>query len=96
MTDELKLRKDAERAAQAEELLKHPLLVEAFTELEASYINGWKSTPARDTEAREKLWQAVQIVGKVRTHLEHIAANGAMAKHELAKLTEKPKRFVIV
>lgn len=95
MSDELKLRKAAERAAQAEELLKNPLLVEAFVLLRDAYIAEWEKSHARDTDARERLWQATQIVGKVQTHLEQVAANGAVAKHALRDF-EKPKRFGIV
>ena len=56
----------------------------------------WKTTPARDTEGREKLWQAVQIVGKVKSHLEAVAANGRLAERQIAEIAARPKRFGIV
>lgn len=96
MIDEIKARRSAERAAQAEALLRSGLVTEAFTELKASYVAAWEETTTRDTEAREKLWLATQIVGKVQAHLVTIAANGAIARRDLEELTAKPKRFGIV
>jgi hypothetical protein len=90
--DEYAVRSDAERGAQAERLLESDLLKEAFTALEAEYLNAWKATGARDTEARERLWQAFQIVGKVKTHLATVAANGNLAQKELAEIEAMGER----
>lgn len=59
------------------------MLTEAFATLEAGYIAGWRNSPARDQDGRERLWQAVQIVGLVRTHLEMAMANGDIAQAAL-------------
>ena len=90
--DEFQARSDAARAAQAEILLNDPLVSEAFASLEAEYINAWKATGARDTEARERLWQAYQIVGKVKTHLSAIVANGAVARRDLEEIEKMGER----
>ena len=34
--------------------------------------------PARDVDGRERLWQAVNIVGKVKDHLTTILNNGKL------------------
>lgn len=94
--DEFALRRDMAAAAQVRALLDNEHVEDAFAELEASYIAAWKVTPARDTEGREKLWQAVQIVGRVKSHLEGIAANGRLAERQIAEITARPKRFGIV
>ena len=89
MSDELKLRKDAERGAQAQNLLENGLIAEAFDTLETEYIKHWRSsTVLNDVQGRERLWQAVQILGKVRTHLEMVAAGGRMAATELSRLAQ--------
>jgi len=74
------------RAGKAEALRNDDMLNEAFASLEATYINAWRSTPARDADARERLWQAVNILGKVKEHLLTVVGGGKMAKAELEAL----------
>lgn len=98
MSDD-KLRTDLERASRAERLLTDELLVEAFTTLAQTYHKAWESTQPRDTDGRERLWQAVQIVGKVESHLRSVVANGELAQNEiknLERMGERRKMFGIV
>jgi hypothetical protein len=74
------------RAARAKELLQSELMKEIFTQLEADYIAGWRNTCARDTDARERVWLAVQVVGLVKDHLIIVANNGKLAQAELDRL----------
>jgi hypothetical protein len=83
MSDEFALNRDINRAAQAQALLDNDLIKEAFATLEADYIAAWRETSARDTDARERLWQALQLVGKVRGHLAGVVAGGRFAQAEL-------------
>ncbi len=96
MADEIALNRAAERAARADALLRDELLQEAFATLDHDYVKAWRETAARDTDARERLWQAVQIVAKVRDHLANVVNNGKLAQRELAELAERRKRFGIV
>jgi predicted hotdog family 3-hydroxylacyl-ACP dehydratase len=99
VTDEAKLRADRDRGARAKALLEDKLLIEAFTELDAQYMAAWRSSPALDTQAREKLHLAVNVLAKVREHLTTVAASGKLAVKELEQLTaeaERKKRFRIV
>lgn len=99
MTDEAKLRTDRDRGAKAKALLEDPLLVEAFAELDAQYMTAWRATHALDTQAREKLHLAVNVLAKVKDHLTAVAASGSLAKKELEQLTaeaERKKRFRII
>jgi hypothetical protein len=96
MIDESNLRHDAAKAARAASLLENDLLTEAFARLEADYIAAWKLTPARDNDGRERLWQAVQIVGKVKDHLAIVIENGKLAEAQLKQLADRPKRFGLV
>jgi len=95
MTDELALNKAAERGARAARLLDDELLKEAFETLERDYIKAWRETAARDTDARERLWQAVQVVGKVRDHLVTVVNGGKLAQREMNEIAGR-KRFGIV
>lgn len=83
---------DAHRGARAERLLSDELLTEAFATIEQTYIDAWKASGARDTDARERLWQAFQIVGKVRSHLLAIATDGKLAQKELDEIEAMGER----
>lgn len=78
---------DIARGRRAEQLLNDEMLKGAFATIKAEYLKGWESSGPRDTEGRERLWQAFQIIGKVETHLKDIMNNGKIAQHELARLT---------
>lgn len=90
--DEIALNKAIERAAQAEALQRNELLAETLAKLENDYIAGWRATHARDSDARERLWHAVQVVAKVRDHIAHVAAGGRMAQTQLDELTARAER----
>ncbi len=99
MADEYKLRNDEAKARGAQALLQNDLLTEAFKGLEDSYTNAWRSTTIEDVGAREKLFLAINVVGKVRDHLTSIVTNGKLAQAELRQLAEtaeRKKRFGIV
>jgi hypothetical protein len=82
--EEVKLREELAAATAAENALE--ILATAFERLEQEYITAWKSTPARDADARERLWQAVQIVGRVEAHLRTSAANRKLTERQLAEI----------
>ena len=97
MIDELKLNRERERGARAEALLRDDLLQEAFAVLEKRYVEEWRMTQFRDTDARERLWQAVNIVGKVRDHLAGVVNGGKLAQRQLDELANgRAKRFGIL
>jgi hypothetical protein len=94
-----KLSQAAAKAARAQNLLDNELLSEAFTALESSYTAAWRATTIDDVSGREKLFLAINIVGKVRDHLQGIVNNGKLAAAELKQLAEtaeRKKRFGIV
>ena len=84
-----KLAAAIDRAAQAKTLLENALLQEAFKTLEDDYTAAWKTWPAADTAGRERLWQAVNVLGKVRDHLARVVADGRLAQRELNDLVHK-------
>jgi hypothetical protein len=92
---EHKLNADMARRPRAEALLQDELLQEAFARLEERYIEEWRVSQFRDTDARERLWQAVNILRKVKDHLAKIVADGRLAQREIDQLAEKRKRFGI-
>jgi hypothetical protein len=87
------------KAAHADRLMRDETLVEAFKGLEDAYMQAWRQTSIDDVAGREKLFLAINVVGKVREHLGHLVANGKLAKaeiEELARTAERRKRFGIL
>lgn len=99
MTDETGLNEATAKAVRAQELLESELLSEAFAALEQSYTSAWRATTIQDVAARENLFLAINIVGKVRDHLASVVANGRLAQaelKELARTAERGKLFGIL
>lgn len=99
MPDESTLDQAVAKALRAQELLDNELLSEAFAGLEEDYIAAWRATTIDDLSGREKLFLAINVVGKVRGHLAAIIANGKLAQaelKELAQIVERRKRFGIL
>lgn len=90
--DEVKLGIAQHRGVRAAELLSNELLQNTFQELETTYLDAWKATKARDTDARERLWQAIQILGIVQENLKQHVRNGRLAADDLRRLSEESKR----
>jgi hypothetical protein len=78
-----KLEADVTRANQARALLSNAMLNDAFETLRASYLKAWETTKYNDTDGRERLWQAIQIVGLVRGQLEAYVNDGKLAQVEI-------------
>ena len=99
MSDENGLDLVVAKARRAQDLIDDELLGEAFRTLEDNYASAWRATLIDDVAGREKLFLAINIVGKVRDHLTAIVANGKLAQaelKELAQTAERRKRFGIL
>jgi hypothetical protein len=82
------LRAEVSRGQRADVLVNDPLIAEAFGLLEAGYFEGWKTSDWRDTDGRERLWQAAQIIGKVKEHLLSVAQTGKMAAAQVEEIAK--------
>lgn len=99
MTDEDQLERAMSRAARAQSLIDSEILQEAFKALEDGYTLAWRSTSIDQVPAREKLFLAINIVGKVKDHLTAVINNGKLAAAEVRQINEtaeRKKRFGIV
>jgi hypothetical protein len=61
---------------------------QAFEHLRAAYFKAWQASAAGDSDARERLWQASQIIGAVEAHLKHVKSGGEIAERQLAQITQ--------
>ncbi len=89
--DEIKLGQAQHRGIRAEELLNNSLLQEAFRDIEAEFLKAWRSTKARDTDARERLWQAIHCLGIVHETLKRHVTDGRIAAEDLRRLSRESK-----
>jgi hypothetical protein len=89
IANEAQLLDDVSRAGQARALLDNELLGSAFAALERSYLEAWRASHVDDCAAREKLFLAVNIVGKVRDQLARVVADGTLAQRELKQLADE-------
>jgi hypothetical protein len=84
-----KIQRQITEMGYAAALIGNEFLWKQFDYLKEQYIAAWQVTPARDTDGRERLWQAVQVVGKVRDHLTKVLNDGKLAKQDIERLASK-------
>lgn len=73
------------RGRKAAMLLDDPMVQEILAEIEDAYVKAWRSTAATDTETREKMYFAVQVVGQFLDHLKVISDNGKFEEAQLER-----------
>jgi hypothetical protein len=82
---EAKLHQEVSRAERARELLEDPMMLEAMESLRAQYLAAWENSPARDPEAREKIWTYLKALDKVKGHLLEVMETGMLAREQLTQ-----------
>ncbi len=78
-----KLAKALSDAGHAQRLLNDEVLMSTFDSLRTTYLDAMLYTMPEETIKRERLWQAVHIVGKVKDHLKMLLDGGKLAQAEL-------------
>ena len=78
-----KLQEELNQANKAKQLFENPLLKESFDKLKKLYTESLFNTGATETEAREKLWLAYNVVSKVEQNLFEILDTGKLASKQL-------------
>lgn len=68
---------------RAKEVLDNEAFTAAFEATEQEVIEQWTNSPARDAEGREKLWQYLMLLRKVRANLQTTLETGKLAQLEL-------------
>lgn len=72
-----------ERGQQAQEVLRNPMVEEAFEAMRAAYIAVLESLPVKDDLGRFRCTEALKQVKFIRTHLETAIAEGELAKGDV-------------
>lgn len=68
---------------RAKEVLENEVFQRVFADIESEVIESWKTSPARDQEGREKIWQYLMLLQKVKAHLTTTLETGKLAQLEL-------------
>lgn len=79
------LEHEIQRGKDAEYLLQHPLLVEAFEVIEKEVTEQWQNSPARDVEGREKLWLSLKLLNRLQAQIKSVVETGQVAQATLAQ-----------
>ena len=77
------------RLQRAQALVNDELLNEAFETLRKELLDRWENSGSSEDQARESIWLGLQLLARVRRHLESI-----LITQEMAKLREKGPPFI--
>ena len=86
-----KLNQELTQANKAKQLFDNPLFKESFEKLKKLYADSLFNTGAKETETREKLWLAYNVVGKVEQNLLEIIDTGKLANKQLEDFRKSVK-----
>ena len=92
MADDDKLRSALNRAAHANDLLGNELLAEAYDKIESDLVTAWVNSEPRDSDGRERVWNAVQANRKHKRFLQNIIDDGKIAQVELDRLIQNERK----
>ena len=69
-----------DRLAHAKAILEDALFVEAFETVRKELLQRWEHSSADEIDARESIWLALQILQKLRLHIESVMTTAEMAR----------------
>ena len=77
------------RLQRAKALLNDELLNEAFETLQTELMSRWTNSASAEADVRESIWLGLQLLSRIRRHLESI-----LMTEEMAKTREKNAPFI--
>lgn len=94
MTDEQRLH----RGNRAKEVLDNEEYQAAFATIEEELTEAWKLSPQRDAEGREKLFQALTMLHRVKAALSQTVDTGKLAllnlRHQNPTMQVEARRYL--
>jgi hypothetical protein len=94
--DQAQRSQELSRSSQAKQILENNLFKEAIESLKKIYSEALlEKTGAKESNTREKLWIAYNVVGKVEQHLQSILETGKLAEKQLEifRKSQQEKKF---
>jgi hypothetical protein len=80
---EAKAREGAARGSRAREVLENEEFQSAFSAIEQELTQAWITSPVRDADGREKLYQHLVALRKIKAVLEKTLDSGKLARADL-------------
>jgi hypothetical protein len=74
---------ELQRAEQAKQILRNPLVREALDGIKSGIIENWRQAPVKDTDLREKLWSIYAGACKFEELLQSHIETGKLAQASL-------------
>lgn len=81
--DEIKLRQAAERGDRAARLAQDEAFTDALREVEAVYMEAWRTASPLDVEIRERAWVAVKLLEDIRGQIIATVREGVAARKQI-------------
>ena len=94
--DQAQRSQELSRSSQAKQILENNLFKEAIESLKKIYSEALlEKTGAKESDTREKLWIAYNVVGKDEQHLQSILETGKLAEKQLEifRKSQQEKKF---
>ena len=87
--NEGKAREDMARAEKAEAVLRNEIFIESFEYLENEFMQAWKQSSLKDSDARESLYMLCQNLEALKGYIHKVVEDGKMAKATLDELSRR-------
>lgn len=85
------------RGQEAQRLMEHPLMVEAFSVIERTLLDNLKQVPVTDAALEREYVRTLQLLGKLRGHFVEAMETGKLAratKEQRESMGQKLRRVV--
>ena len=69
---------EKQREEHAKRILSDPLFLESFDVLRTELLTRWENSSSNESEAREAIWLGLQLLARVKYHLESVITTGKM------------------
>jgi predicted ArsR family transcriptional regulator len=82
---------------RAKEILENEVFQRVMADIKQEIIEQWQTSPARDQEGREKLWNLLKLAEKLEIMLKQTFDSGKLALAELEhqqSLAERAKDYL--
>ena len=73
------------RAARAKAILEDPLVIEALAQLESECLARWRHSPEEDRDGRERLYQSLRLIDKLRQDFTSLVLSGRMSEAQISR-----------
>lgn len=86
---------EVKRGEEAERLMSHPIIAEAFDKVKNGIIEGMHKSAFGDQSTHHHLVIALQLLGQIEKNIKEVATTGKMAKLQIEQgLTGKIRAAV--